>query len=231
MHTALLRSQKNYLYSLISEYGLAPRDFEWTVTDPLWLVHNPEPVEKLVHRPSGSYFVFDTSQHGHSASPRYSPHRERNAEKISYELTSWESVRIVFAEWLAVVKDELDEPDLWTLSKEDTKLVVASIDEVENAPFSRSEQQRIRTSISEIHEFLLRTRENSEADLKFIKARLDHLADASSRLGRKDWITLAMGTLTNIVVGCALAPDAARELIRAAGALLGWVVGGVQLLL
>ena len=39
-----------------------------------------------------------------------------------------------------------------------------------------------------------------------------------------------MGTLTNIVVGAALAPEAARELLRTAGALLGWVVGGIHLL-
>ena len=73
---------------------------------------------------------------------------------------------------------------------------------------------------------MVATAGHTEEKNSFITLRLTHLEDASKRLGRKDWITLAMGTLTNIIVGVALAPDAARELLRNAGALLGWVASG-----
>lgn len=131
---------------------------------------------------------------------------------------------------MAVVRREYLEPDLWELAQDDKRLIADNIDDFNNSPFSADEQRRISGAINELREFILSSSSYTESQCQFIEARLQHLEEASKRLGRKDWITLAMGTLTNIVVGVVLAPDAARELLRTAGALLGWIVGSVHLI-
>lgn len=228
MDTALLKSQKNHVFMLIKEVGFSPLEFEWGETNGRWDSNADGSVEELTHVSTGFYFVFD--RRGRSANPRFFPGDDRKAEFDCGRVASSEDVSFELRHWLSIVKNEIDEPDLWLLAKEDKKLIAANIDDLENAPFTASEQQRIGTAITEIHAFLKVSGEHSHADLEFIQSRLNHLAEASSRLGRKDWITLAMGTLTNIALGVALAPEAARELVRTAGALLGWVVGHVPLL-
>jgi len=186
-------------------------------------------VDQILHKPTGYQFTFDTIDG--VALPRYSPTKEGASEKVAGRMQTWKSVLEHVGNWVTALQNEVFEPDLWRASLDDKKLVATSIDEIENSPFSPSEQHRLKVAIGELRSFLHSTSNHSDIKLQFIDARLKHLEESSSRLGRKDWITLAMGTLTNIVVGIALAPDAARELVRTAGALFGWVIDGVQLLL
>ena len=60
----------------------------------------------------------------------------------------------------------------------------------------------------------------------YISRKLDELADAANRLGRKDWINFAMGMLANIVISAALEPDGAKFLFKTAGHALEWLFGG-----
>lgn len=230
MHTELLRSQKNQIFNLIKENDLETSDFVWTKVRTRWPeVNSRFEVETLTHRTSGHYFVFDRYQS--DANPRCKPGADTAGELDVGRLKNWPAVLATVRRWLRVLRAEVLEPDLWELAAEDKKLVTAKIEDLDNAPFTPDEQHRIHVAISELGQFLKSTVGQSEANLKFIESRLQHLESASSRLGRKDWITLAMGTLTNIVVGVALSPESARELVRIAGSLLGWVVGSVQLLL
>lgn len=229
MHTNLLRSQKNQIFALANETGIHTQDFAWSKVKPKWDSDKFTLVERITHKPTGYHFTFDRYQN--EAHPRYSPSKLSLAEYDSSKCISWEEVLIQVTSWLSILKDEVLLPDLWQASLDDKKLVAASIDDLQNSPFNPSEQKRIKIAIGELRNFLHSTSANTTEQLMFIDTRLKHLEDASLRLGRKDWITLAMGTLTNIVVGTALAPEAARELVRTAGALFGWVVGGIQLLL
>ena len=227
MHTKLLRSQRNAVFEVMSAAGLEPRDFVWSEVPSSQEADRP--VERLTHVPSGYYFTFD-KQFG-VAGPHYRPSQKEVVETSTGPLQTWEQVLSHVKVWAEILKREVLEPDLWKIFSEDNRLVGASIDDVENLPFTPQEQERIKLAIVELRAFLHATCAHSEAHLAFIDIRLKHLEEASSRLGRKDWITLAIGALTNIIVGAALAPEAARELVRTAGALLGWIVSGVQLLL
>jgi hypothetical protein len=54
---------------------------------------------------------------------------------------------------------------------------------------------------------------------------------ASERMGRKDWMNLALGTLSSIIVTAAFPADVAKALFRAAGDALTWLFsGGIRLL-
>lgn len=59
--------------------------------------------------------------------------------------------------------------------------------------------------------------------LAMLKGKLDEIADASTRLGRKDWIMFSAGTITNVVVGAAFSPEAAKALFAALNTHLSWV--------
>lgn len=67
--------------------------------------------------------------------------------------------------------------------------------------------------------------------LEFISRKLDEMRAAAGRLGRKDWMNLAVGTITSVLVTAAVASPAAKALVTVAGAALSWVFGpGVRLL-
>ena len=53
----------------------------------------------------------------------------------------------------------------------------------------------------------------------------------SRQAGQRPGLVLTLRDIGNIIVGIALPLKAARELVRIGGALLGWIVTGVQLLL
>lgn len=228
MHTKLLRSQRNELFIVTKESGLDPTDFAWSEVKTRWHENGQEPVEALTHKPTGYQFVFD--RYKGKANPRFTPSSSQVKEVDPGEQGSWQEVFTLFREWLVAVRSEYLEPDLWEQTKTDSRLVAPSLDEVGNEPFSEEEKKRISASIHELLQFVTKTATHTPAQLEFVATRLQHLEEASHRLGRKDWITLAMGTLTNIVVGVALSPDAAKELLRTAGSLLGWIVGNFPLL-
>ena len=221
----------NEIFNLVKSYGLQTTDFGWDEAATKWPGSNGTiSVQQLVHRPTGYFFKFDC--YGRVARPSYQPGKEQAAaEIVAGAMGSWESVLEEVEKWVESLRDEVSEPDLWALAQDDKKLITARIDELDNTSFSAEEQARVKLGIAELSTLLKSTGKHSGEQLKFIDSRLKHLEEASGRLGRKDWITLAMGTLANIVVGLALAPEMAKELVRTAGSLFGWVVGSVQLLL
>lgn len=232
----LLRSQRNAVFRIIKEMGLTPAEFEWSAPpDPASqspsfsdIFHTQWP--KITHTPTGCYFSFGSSSVSNNQFYiKYFPSAEQFAETQIETDGSWSNTIRIFEIWLGIVLREHTEPDLWSTT-DNKALIAEELTEFENSSFSLDEQVRISKAIVELKSFLLSTRQHSSEQIQFIEERLNHLDESAKRLGRKDWITLAMGTLTNIVVGVALAPDAARELVRNAGLLLGWIVGGVHFL-
>jgi hypothetical protein len=107
---------------------------------------------------------------------------------------------------------------------QDEKLLVREASEQDsNALFTVEERGRIHLAIGEIRVQLVSVVGTNAEQLAYIDARLQHLEEASERLGRKDWINMAVGIITNIVIGVSLAPEAARDLFQKAGTLLAWV--------
>lgn len=100
-----------------------------------------------------------------------------------------------------------------------------------NTPFTLEERQQISLSIEQIRIEIATRPDVSEEQLAFISKKLSEMEAASERLGRKDWINLALGTLTSIVVTAALETAAAKALFSAAGAAFSWLFdAGLKLL-
>ena len=92
-----------------------------------------------------------------------------------------------------------------------------------NPPFQKDEIAEIRRSVDAMYLAMSKRPDVSREQLDLIQRSLTEIADASQRLGRKDWIMFVAGTLSNICVGAAFAPEAAKALFKFANQSLGWV--------
>ncbi|QTN21537.1 hypothetical protein HZ992_15250 [Rhizobacter sp. AJA081-3] len=102
----------------------------------------------------------------------------------------------------------------------------AGLDEtdVQNAPFALDEIAAVRKGVEAIRAAMVDRDDVEPEKLELLTRKLEEIASAAQRMGRKDWTMFVAGTLTNIIVGAAFAPDAARALLVATNSALGWVL-------
>lgn len=212
----LLRSQKADIFEFIVEVGLNPTDFKWEDIASVTL-RNTE-IERLIHIPTDSYFVFDFygDDDGYSI---FSPAKDRVRDQE--RTANWFNQLVPVGDWIHAVKREHETPDLWEAIREESVLITAPSFE-ENEPFSADEQNLIRDKLDEFGKYLMEVHSIGPE----VKNRLDYLANASTRIGRKDWFLLLNGMLLNIVLQFALSSEVARELFRFAAQLLGQLLRG-----
>jgi hypothetical protein len=179
----LLTTQTNQVLQQIRTVGLDAQDFEWEDSDSN---------VRLRHVPSGSYFWFD----GDLRYCYYSPGLNKRTENRQTPL-GWPSQFSCVGEWLGCLRREVETPDLWGALRQERELVDASISDAEdNRPFTPAEQERIAQSLREVRDYVLKSGAYTAAQLAVLNSRLDYLESASTRVGRKDWINLAVATLT-----------------------------------
>lgn len=222
----VLQSQRNDVLLAIQAAGFDPAAFSWErIQSP---VTTQQVVSRLVHQPSGGFYIFDLLNGNHAC--RYSP-ADQTSTGDQYP-GDWRTQLHYFQNWLGFLCREVDAPDLWAGVTAEGQLARGATGALidANAPFTAREHERIIASIGEIRRYLLSTHSIDQARLDFAEERLRYLEEASGRLGRKDWLNLAFGAVINIIVGAALAPDAARDVMRVVGAALAWVFGGSTLL-
>ena len=97
--------------------------------------------------------------------------------------------------------------------------------DLSNSPFTPAELAKIADSLHRIRLSLSERPDVTPEQMDLISRKLDEMRAASERLGRKDWMNLAVGTLTNIVVTAALGHEIAKALFQAAGKALSWLFG------
>jgi hypothetical protein len=218
----LLKSQANEIFLLLQQAGLPLSEFKWIDRD----TQNP----RLVHEPSGHYFKLNFAVLPHFVDIAFSP------SDYQYEETSsaynWNIAKSNAEKWVGYLQRELREPDFWqTIAGEKTLIDGIHSAEAEDLPFSQVDQDRIRKSLDEIKIFVASTQELTNDQLRIIRERLDYLADASSRMGRKDWLMTATGVFTSIIVAAAVTPTTAHEFLRFAGTALAWILEHRSLLI
>jgi hypothetical protein len=100
-----------------------------------------------------------------------------------------------------------------------------------NHPFTSSEVARIRKSLEPVHDAVRQREDLTPEQVDYVSRKLDEIVDAANRVGRRDWVNLAVGTLTNLVVGAAVGSDAAKFLFHSVGQALEWLLRGTLKLL
>lgn len=214
----LLKSQKNEVFQAIQNNDFQPEEFEWNVEKSRY--SSEVQVLRLVHKFSGYFYQFEN--HRDLNYGWYSPGVNFPAELTG--AASWSEQILNVNAWLKKLKRELEEPDLWEAIAKEKVLSEISVDQNENIPFSIEEKPRIQESLNEIKQFLISSQSFSADQLNYLDARFNYLEDAASRLGRKDWIIIVIGTLMNTIITLAITPSIARDLFRLAGTILGWLV-------
>jgi hypothetical protein len=230
----LLVSQRNQLLEIVREADLSPGDFEWQERDGSWAgwVNNDLPT--LVHVPSDFFCAFALAEHGERPVRGVTYHGGRHmlccspgtdSPRDMFFFIPWTDLQIYFRSWLENLKRELVAPDLWaTLQNQSALLRFAGREETENSPFSGEERNRIQASLEQIKSEMITTQMLTSGQTQILLERLDYLIDASSRLGRKDWILTAAGVVIGVVVQAALSSNATTRLFQVADHALGWLV-------
>ena len=214
----LLRSQQNEVLQRIQNVGLDPRSFEWD------MVNGPSSrvqVSRLVHRPTGGYFVFDLNRGRHWT--EFSPGHEVTVEQQFPG--NWGLQLDYVTSWLQAVKREYEAPDLWRALSGESRLIDAASADAANEPFSDDEQKQVRGQLSELRS--LADQADISPDSKAtLEARLTYLEDAVGRQGRIDWANNLVGVLMGLALQAVVPPELVREMLALAWGGLGHLFGG-----
>lgn len=100
-----------------------------------------------------------------------------------------------------------------------------------NTVFTDDEIKKITSSIEEIKVSISKMSDITSEQFHFISRKFDEINDASKRLGRKDWMNLVVGILTNTIISLALNQNTAKTMFQVANTALSWVLGGMIKLL
>ena len=219
----ILPTQKNELFELLRTNDLPVNQFAWETPDARFGASVP----RLVHSPSGLYFEIFFDE-GFLRSVTYFP--GPGGRKSHTEVHDWGGVIRNAGLWATYLKRELSVPDLWASVQTEREFMSGGPVTAANSAFDQSEKERISRSLNEIRGFLENTQKLSGVQLAIVSSQLAHLEDAANRVGRKDWLLMAIGTLMSIAVTAALSTEQAQALMHFASSSLGWLLTAVKAL-
>ena len=214
----ILRSQANEILSLVQAAGLDPTLFAWREAKSRYTANLV--VSVLGYGQSDYYFRFDFSNNMPTCD--FSPGEDKLVD-TGYTGAVWSGQVRCAKDWLSWLRREVQAPDLWAAIAGSTALIGASERPVPEGPFSTEERKRVAVSINELKEYIQKSYEVPLGRWTIVSGQLDYLIEATTRMGKKDWVLLAAGTLVNVVLTASLSPDAAKDVLRFAGHVLGWI--------
>jgi len=206
--------QRNVIYKAVVAGGLDPRACTFDYGDA---------GARITHVPSASYLLLEGDIRKYTAKAVVG-----ESEKWPVGLrTSWVEVKQRVQAWAKEVKEDAETPDLWAeLQREREVLTGARYDEVKNTPFTSHEQAAIAEHLRQTNEYVTRTYSLSDAQILHLEAKLDDIAAAAGRMGRKDWTLLVCGALLGTFVQGILPPEAVQDVLRMTLDGLGYLFGG-----
>jgi hypothetical protein len=93
--------------------------------------------------------------------------------------------------------------------------LVAEIQQTDsgNRPFTEDEQRQVAAQLQEVKKRVKEEFDLTPEQQAHIDEGLDLAAEASKRLGRKDWRLLFYGTILNLIVTDAIPPGVAQHIL------------------
>jgi len=195
----LEKIESNSLFETIVETGLNPAEFSL------------RPQAKwpgVVHETSGSYFFlkFDLwSRAKYQITTRVGEGRSSFKAGLS-----WDDVIKHAKAWCEQVKA----PDLWANLDQAAHIFAGAnqSDRTDNSTFTQDEQKQITAQLQKTKNQLKEKFELTDEQMTHITERLDEVAEASERIGRKDWLLLFGGTIFNLIVTDTVTPGVAGHI-------------------
>jgi hypothetical protein len=210
---ALTKKQRNALYDQIVTAGLDPARCDFA---------DDEQDLRLTHGPTGS--LFSAQLHKYEGYTVRKSIGDEPAEQF-FE-PSWSAVLSSAGIWAEGVEEFTKAPDLWAELRREKKFL--SRDEYEsasNAPFSAAEQSRIAAQWREVKDYLADRYPLSDEEISEVEVRLDEVATAARRAGRKDWLLMFYGVMFTLIVTALLPPGAVQRIMAMVSHGLGDLFG------
>jgi len=212
----LLTSQKDAIFTALRDAGLDLTQFEWAWTQSSFDYRTYE-VQRLLHRPSGYHFTFDkqASSYPNVWIARYSPGENQREE--TREGSVEDIANLAVHDWPRFLQRELTAPDFWgQLASNPLVLAQASTTD-DNSRFRDDEHEELLRRLASIESRLIEFYGDTLPRLSAIEKRMEEIRNASTRIGRKDWIMLVVGQLFNLVATLGLDGEKAREVFELVG--------------
>jgi hypothetical protein len=125
------------------------------------------------------------------------------------------------------VKRDVDTPDLLAeLQRQREILTGTRYEEVGNTPFSSEELAEIAEGLRQIKEYVNTAYALSEVQMLHLEAKIEDIAAAAGRMGRKDWALWVSAALLGAFVQGILPPEVVQHIIRMTVDGLGYLLGG-----
>jgi hypothetical protein len=216
----LTKPKWNELFDLVRLSGFNPKDFERTMGQGRW-TGSVEAIPTIAYHDLKYQFSIAEHHQGRyiggvlptSGGLRYAIERSPGGER-QFQVhgnLSWRDVLNWFQHWLSDVKTDLETPDLWTeLAANRVTLTVPSPEE--NTPFTVQEQRQLQDQLDHILGAILSDLQLTADQGTTIRADMDYLKEAATRVGRRDWTEIAMGVIGGWVLSSALPPEKVSEI-------------------
>ena len=229
----LTRIQKNAILPILVKHHLNPADFKWEQ----FVTTEPKPfadgggwsnatfvASKVIHSPTGYYFVF-----GAHITIRNPGTTRKHAEDP--HKNNWQTKLEKFETWLLTLTEEIEAPDLWAGVGQERALANApSSEATDNNPFTPDEQRYILEALNEIKATVFSIQQFSERQAAIVDGQFKYLAEAVTRLGKKDWLNLTFSSLVTLIVGLSLTQAQGSALLKLASSLLHSLWDGMKAL-
>lgn len=217
--TILTAAQRVAIAEVLRVRGLDSALFRWegVAGEAVGSVGWQEPCLRYI----GSEFTFCLYQDPYSAwCVVFSPGEDQSRSTVGK--LSWAGVLDHLEIWAVVLRAELKAVDPWSIVDHIASGAESS-GSVDNGPFTAEERESVARSLEEVLRELRGHAAYSAVQFEIIQQQFAEMRAASERIGKKDWVTMSLGTIMSTAMAAALDPLQAQHLWSALSSSLTWL--------
>lgn len=198
------KKYRNELFQLINNIGLNQTDFELIEdSSTTTLQFKKTQLKFIIIGVEGDFNCFCYQF------VSYAPNYPISGVKPTTIALSFNQLIDEVSRWLKYhVKEYIEDenaPDLWSEFKKGNKtLNINQIDFNDKSTFSLDEKKQILMSINELKSLIHKNLQTTQEQQNLVIDRLNYLIEASERLNKFDWKSLAISTLMSITIALSL---------------------------
>jgi hypothetical protein len=195
--------QRNAIFDAIGAGGLEAAECSFVYDDVAW---------RITHLASGSSLAIEGAPGPYNVTAVVG-----EDPSLPSKYYTWPNVEERVQRWAREVKRDVDTPDLWAeLRGRQGILSGPGYEDIQNTPFAPDEQAEILERIRQIKEFVHKAYSLSAVQLSSIDAKLDDIASAARRVGRKDWLLMFSGVILSVILTDLLAREVVWDIFTMA---------------
>jgi hypothetical protein len=218
MELYVTKLQRNAIFEALSKAGLDLAECKLQITD----------YTALITHDSGSYFEFQ-AENIHELGDCYaiSSMVADGSHKFHYTKPQLSKVLRYIPAWVNEIKQVADMPDYW-VEMQHSRELIAGIQHADsgNTPFTQDEQIQIAAQLLEIKKQLKTRFELTGEQITQVEKKLDEVAEAGKRMGRKDWLIYLLGTITALIITATVAAGVGEHIFAMVIQALGYLFTG-----